>query len=79
MKATTRTKTGLDTKTFTDKWSAVKGNLEALANEQVSADIALVETSNALKSAQLAHSKAIARKTLAEKRLNTVRANLGGE
>ncbi len=74
-----KTKLGLNTKQFQDKWSQVKGDLEALASEQVSADIALVESERALKSAQLVHTKAVARKSLAQKRLETLRGNLGAD
>ncbi|HEY6019138.1 MAG TPA: hypothetical protein VIY48_04335 [Candidatus Paceibacterota bacterium] len=70
---------GLNVTQFNDRWSEIQTKLEAVAAEQVQADIQVVNTSNALKLAQQAHQKAIARKTVAEKRLSTLRANLGGE
>ena len=73
------TKHGLNVKEFSDRWSQVQTQLEALAHEQVAADIELVNATRALKAAEVAQKKAVARKTLAEQRLNTVRANLGGE
>lgn len=71
------TKTGLDSKAFNDSWASAQEDLKALASEQVHADIELVNSTNALKQAQERQAKAIARKTQAEKRLNTVRSNLG--
>lgn len=66
-------------KTIEDVWSAQKAKIEALAAEQVAADIALVEAQRALEKAQKVYSAAVARKTTAEKKLATLRANLGGE
>ena len=71
------TKTGLDLKEFNNEWARLQGELEALAHEQVSADIDLVEATRALQNAKAWTDQAIKRKTLAEKRLNTVRGNLG--
>jgi hypothetical protein len=68
---------GLDTKNFTDRWSAIQEDLKAIATEQVSADIELVEAQRALKLASDRMSKATSRKTTAEKRLTQLRANLG--
>lgn len=73
------TKHGLDLKTFTSEWERQKAQLEALAMESVRADAAVVETKRALDAAQKAHDLAVKRKTAAEERLATVRANLGGE
>lgn len=73
------TKHGLNVKDFNDRWSHVQTQLEALAKEQVAADIEVVNSQRALKAAEVAAKKAIQRKTLAEQRLNTVRGNLGGE
>jgi hypothetical protein len=70
---------GLNVTQFNDRWSEIQTKLEAFASEQVQADIQVVNTANALKLAQQAHQKAVARKTVAEKRLATVRGNLGGE
>ena len=70
---------GLDMGKYQDRWSAIQGDLQALAAEQVSADISLVESTRALAAAQVAHQKAVARKTTAEKQLSQVRANLGAE
>ena len=74
-----KTKAGLNTNQFNDRWSQIQGQLEALAKEQVTADIELVNSQRALLAAQTAHKKAVARKTLAEQRLNSVRSNLGAE
>lgn len=73
------TKNGLNVSAFNDKWSQVQAQLEALAKEQVTADIDLVNAQRALKLAEATHKKAVARKTLAEQRLNTVRSNLGSD
>lgn len=62
-----------------DRWSQAQTNLEALAREQVTADIELVNTERALKTAELAHKRSIARKTLAEQRLTSARSKLGEE
>lgn len=66
-------------KSIEDIWSAQKAKIEELASEQVSADIALVETQRGLDKAQKAHAVALARKTTAEKKLATFRANLGSD
>jgi hypothetical protein len=65
--------------TLEDAWSAQKAKIEELAAEQVAADIALVEAQRALDKATKLHASAVARKTTAEKKLTTFRANLGGE
>jgi hypothetical protein len=62
-----------------DAWSAQKAKIEELAAEQVAADIALVEAQRSLERATKAHAAAVARKTTAEKKLATFRANLGSE
>ncbi len=79
MKKATKTKNGLDVKTFNNEWSAIQEDLKTLAQEQVSADIDLVDATRALKDAQVWVSKATARKTTAEKRLTSIRGNLGGK
>lgn len=66
-------------KDLEDIWSAQKAKIEALAAEQVAADIGLVEADRNLKAAQKSYNAALARKTTAEKKLNTFRANLGDE
>lgn len=73
------TKLGLNVTQFNDKWSDLQTRLESVAQEQVQADIALVNAQTALKLAQQTHAKAVARKTVAEKRLSTLRQNLGAE
>jgi hypothetical protein len=73
------TKTGTNVSQFEDRWSAVQTKLESVAGEQVQADIQLVNAVTALKLAQQLHSKAVVRKTLAEKRLSALRANLGAD
>lgn len=73
-----KTKHGLDLKTFTSEWERQKAELEALAQESVKADIALVDSKRALDAAQKAYNQAVARKTAAEERVARVRANLGG-
>jgi hypothetical protein len=73
------TKSGLDLKTFTNEWERQKAQLEAIALDSVKADAAVVETKRALDAATKAHDLAVKRKTAAEERLATVRANLGGE
>jgi hypothetical protein len=62
-----------------DKWSQAQTNLEALAKEQVTADIEMINTERALKLAEQAHKRAISRKTLAEQRLTSARSKLGEE
>lgn len=73
------TRLGLNVTQFNDKWSDLQTRLEGVAQEQVQADIQLVNAASALKLAQVAHTKAIQRKTLAEKRLSALRSNLGAE
>lgn len=65
--------------TVEDAWSAKKAKLDDLSQEQTQADIQLVETQRALAKAQSAHAAAQARKTTAEKKLSSFRAQLGGE
>lgn len=62
--------------TSADQWSTTKSGLQDAANEQTSADIALAESVRNLRSAQLAQSKALARKQSAEKRLQAIRGSL---
>lgn len=65
--------------TIEDIWSSAKAKIEALAAEQVAADIALVEAQRAYHAATVALHAAQSRKTTAEKKLATYRASLGAE
>lgn len=65
--------------TVEDVWAAAKAKIEALAAEQVAADIALVEAQRAYDAAQYVLRAAQSRKTTAEKKLAQYRAQLGAE
>ncbi len=69
--------TKIITGNFEDQWSATKAKIEALAAEQTTADVALVEAERAYQLATKKKQEAIARKTIAEKKLAAFRANLG--
>jgi hypothetical protein len=66
-------------KSTEDRWAAQKAQLEAATAELAAADIDFVEAGRNHATAQAWVNSAIARKTTAEKRLATFRANLGGE
>lgn len=66
-------------KSSEDRWAAQRAQLEAAAAEQAAADIDFVEKTRAAERAHAALTAATARKTTAEKKLATLRANLGSE
>lgn len=66
-------------KSVEDKWAAQKAQLESATAELAAADIDFVEAGRNHLQAQAWVNSALSRKTTAEKRLATIRANLGGE